>query len=453
MISYPAKKTVIDIFNGALASVDPYKLTKDRLSSIEYSFIKGGYTKLLLVAFGKASYPMTKAFIDGLPRLVDRGIVITKYDHIPKKGPGGIDNHGLSPKIEVFEAGHPLPDENGVNATAKVISLLEVADEKTFIVCLISGGGSALLVSPCETVKLREKQEATSLLLNAGAAIEELNAVRKHLSRIKGGRLAGIAGSSKIASLILSDVIGDPLHVIASGPTSPDETTFRDALKVIDKYGLTVAMPPPIMNVLREGLAGKISETPKKENPFFHNVENIIIGSNRMAMETARTSAQKVGLDVILQSRYVQGEAREVSRKMALDALAKRGSMKRGGSTETKRGQLCIISGGETTVTVKGHGIGGRNMELALAFAIEIEGTTGITLLSAGTDGTDGPTDAAGAVVDGKTISLARQKGLAPEGYLENNDSYTFFKETGDLLFTGPTGTNVMDIQIVLMDL
>jgi glycerate-2-kinase len=329
--------------------------------------------------------------------------------------------------------------------------MLKNGDSQTLVLCLISGGGSALLVAPCNSITLDEKQRVTELLLKAGADINELNAVRKHVSAIKGGRLAEIAYPSKVISLILSDVIGDPLDVIASGPTSPDETTYQDAIHVIEKYGLRDKIPVHIWNTLKDGANGAMPDTPKTGNPAFEGIENIIIGSNKIATGAAAKKAMELGFDTSILTSELQGEAREAAKWLALKAVERREQKAEDRIQKTEDRKICFISGGETTVTVKGNGIGGRNMELALAFAIEIAGTDGITLLSAGTDGTDGPTDAAGAIVDGQTIKKANAKGLDPLVYLEHNDSYIFFKNTGELFVTGSTGTNVMDIQIILI--
>ncbi len=347
-------------------------------------------------------------------------------------------------KIKTLEAGHPVPDENGVRGTDEIIALLKGADEHTLVVCLISGGGSALLVSAFQGITLSEKQEITQLLLKSGADINELNCVRKHISKVKGGRLAEIAYPAKVISLILSDVIGDSLDVIASGPTAPDSATYSDALYVLRKYRLLDKIPRTISDILSNGADGLIPDTPKEGSVIFRKIENIIIGSNRIALDAARQMAEEKGFDADIISAGLTGEARDAAKWLAKKAIEEKGA----------RGQRarCLISGGETTVTVKGSGLGGRNTELALAFALEIEGIDGITLLSAGTDGTDGPTDAAGAFADGETVKKAKAIGIDPVTYLNNNNSYEFFKKTGGLLVTGPTGTNVMDLQIVLLD-
>jgi glycerate-2-kinase len=311
------------------------------------------------------------------------------------------------------------------------------------VVSLISGGGSALLVAPCNGITLSEKQRVTELLLKAGANINELNTIRKHISGVKGGRLAELAFPAKTLSLILSDVIGDRLDVISSGPTSPDKTTYQDALGVISKYNLTDRVPQKILSLLKDGVQGNLPETPKEGNPIFEKVENIIVGSNRMATDAARIKASELGFDASVISTEIQGEAKEVGSIFAKKAIEIRRS--------NVRKPICLIAGGETTVTVKGNGTGGRNMEMALSFALEIDGIDGITFLSAGSDGTDGPTDAAGAFADGQTVKMAKAKGLAPEVYLKNNDSYNLFDKINGLFITGPTGTNVMDIQIILI--
>ncbi len=434
-----SQRKAADIFHAVLKAIDPYWLIKERIDHIRSIYREGNYGKLYLISFGKAAYPMTKAVSDFADDLLTKGIMITKYGHVPEAG--------VSHKIEVFEAAHPVPDIQGVLATERVIGLLEKADSATLVVCLISGGGSALLVAPHKDISLAEKQQITQLLLKAGANIQELNTVRKHLSRIKGGRLAEIAYPARVLSLILSDVIGDPLDVIASGPTSPDQTTFQDALKVIKLHDLGDKIPEKASFILIRGAAGEIAETPKEGNPVFAWVQNIIVGSNKKAIETAKREAEGQGYQAAVISAELQGEARDAATWLARKAIEARRGLA-GGS----QGKICLISGGETTVTVRGNGMGGRNTELSLAFAQEIKGMKGITLLSAGTDGTDGPTDAAGAIVDGGTIEKAEAAGINPEDYLKNNDSYNFFKSAGGLFITGPTGTNVMDLQIILLD-
>jgi len=438
------RKIAAEIFSASLKAVDPYISVKRFAERIRSVYTNNNCNRLLVAGFGKAACPMANAIEDTLGDLVTRGIVITKYGHAGNQRPKVSGQHS---KITIFEAGHPVPDENGVNGTNEVIRLLKDADEDTLVLCLISGGGSALLVSPYKGITLSEKQKVTQHLLKAGANIEELNTVRKHISGVKGGRLAEAAYPARIISLMLSDVIGDRLDVIASGPTSPDPTTYDDALKVMNKYGLTDKTPPGILDVINKGAERIITDTPEEGNIIFERVENIIIGSNRFALDAAKQRAEELGFYAEIISAELTGEARDAAKWLAE-------KVRKSGSAEVQKHKkpLCLVSGGETTVSVTGNGLGGRNTEFALAFAMEIEGVDGVVLLSAGTDGTDGPTDAAGAIVDGKTIENARASGIDPETYLENNDSYNFFKKIDSLLITGPTGTNVMDLQIVLLD-
>jgi glycerate-2-kinase len=441
-MSESAKNDLKEIFGAAIDAVDPSKIVTAYAEDL-YEYIQHRHFEDIYIAgFGKASFRMAGALVRTIgASSVSKGVIVTKYGHAVAKSEEGQQMHG----IMVYEAGHPIPDENGVAAAKEITSLLAGADRDSLVICLVSGGGSALLVSPAEGITLEEKQKVTDLLLRAGADITELNSVRKHLSRVKGGRLAETAYPAEVVSLMVSDVIGDPLDVIASGPTAPDPSTYGDAIAVLDRYGLTDQVPQGVMDLLNGGAAGRIPETPGEDSYVFRNVRNIIIGSNRTALEAAMSRARSLGYECSIIDSGLTGEARDVGRRLAV--LAKEESANR------KAGRrICLLSGGETTVTVKGKGRGGRNTELALAFAIEVEGTSGISFLSAGTDGTDGPTDAAGAIVDGGTVTKARADGLDPEVSLKENDSYTFFSKTGSLLKTGPTGTNVMDVQIVLID-
>jgi glycerate 2-kinase len=441
MKEYEHTNPAAEIFHAGLQAVDPYKAVSLHTDKIKSVFRQGNFRKLLVSGFGKAACPMARALEDHMGDIIDTGIVITKYGHSESRKPEG---GSQKLKIKTLEAGHPVPDENGVRGTDEIIALLKGADEHTLVVCLISGGGSALLVSPFQGITLSEKQEITQLLLKSGADINDLNCVRKHISKVKGGRLAEIAYPAKVISLILSDVIGDSLDVIASGPTAPDAATYSDALHVLRKYRLLDKIPSTISDVLSNGADGLIPDTPKDGHVIFRKTENFIIGSNRIALDAAKQMAEQKGFDADIISAGLTGEARDAAKWLAKKAIEEKGAS--GGRAR------CLISGGETTVTVKGSGLGGRNTELALAFALEIEGMNGITLLSAGTDGTDGPTDAAGAFADGETVKKAKATGIDPVTYLNDNNSYEFFKKTGGLLVTGPTGTNVMDLQIVLLE-
>ena len=442
-----SKTIVNEIFAAALKAVNPFFAVKEHADEIRSELISGKFKQFFLIGFGKASYQMARAIEESIDsNLITGGIVITKYGHTKIQNPEHRAQNTDLKKIKVIEAGHPIPDRNGLRATEETINLLRNTDGNTLVLCLISGGGSALFVSPYNAITLNEKQKTTELLLKAGADITDLNTVRKHISKVKGGRFAEIAYPAKIIALILSDVIGDRLDVIASGPTAADNTTFPDALNVINKFKLQDKIPVGVMAILNKGREGLIQETPKADNPMFENVKNIIICSNLKALNAAKDKAQLMRFLPEIVSSDISGEARDVGRRLAKKAIKTRKAL------GVKRNKICLISGGETTVTVRGNGKGGRNTELALSFAREIEGVDGITLLSAGTDGTDGPTDAAGAIVNGKTVTRAKKLGLNPEKYLEDNDSYNFFKEIDSLLITGPTGTNVMDIQIITVE-
>ncbi len=420
------------LFFSALRAADPHESVRSSCAAIRAAYRNAGFTRLLAIGFGKAAASMALALEQELDDILETGVLVTKYGHTPSRKPQ---------KFRIFEAGHPVPDENGIRGTEEIMELAAGADEKTLVVTLISGGGSALLVAPCQHIPLAAKQKTTNLLLRCGADIHELNTVRKHLSRVKGGRLANIISPARTISLILSDVIGDDLDVIASGPTAPDPTTYRDALAVLQRYDLMEQIPEEVAAHLARGARGDVPETPKDGDPIFQQVENHIIGSNRVALQASLSAAQQLGLAAEILSTEVTGDVAEAAKMLAREALARRDSC--------QGKPLCLLSGGETVVQVRGSGTGGRNMELALCFALEIAGTSGITLLSAGTDGTDGPTDAAGALVDGETIPATDRKTALR--YLENNDSYTFFQKYGGLFITGPTGTNVMDVQILLI--
>jgi len=391
------KETLRGLFDSALEAVNPYACVEKNMDYVLETYKRIGFERLIVIAVGKAAHAMSRAAEASLGALINEGIAITKYNH-----------GGDLERIRLYEAAHPLPDENGVIATRDVMDLLGDADEDTLVLCLISGGASALLVSPCEGITLEEKQKITDLLLKAGSDIRDLNCVRKHLSNVKGGRLAEIASPASVISLILSDVIGDPVDSVASGPTAPDLSSFSDALKVIEKYEIRDHTPPSALNLLSAGAIGLIRDTPKEGNEIFGRVKNDIIGNNLLALERIKSKAEELGFKADILSDRIIGEAREVGKNMAKFAIAKKEEGK--GSRP-----LCYISGGETTVHVAGGGKGGRNMELALAFAEGIKGREGITLLSAGTDGTDGPTDAAGAIVDGQstdeTVARAKRAG------------------------------------------
>ncbi|KKL10169.1 hypothetical protein LCGC14_2558530 [marine sediment metagenome] len=424
-------KIAEDIFRAALKGADPFAGTVRYSALVLDSFVSGGYEKLSYLAFGKAAPRMAQALEATAGDTLRQGLVVTGYDNA-----AGFASRLASPAC-VMEAGHPVPDKAGAEAASRAIELALPLGRDDLLVCLVSGGGSALLASPAEGITLEDKQEITLALLRSGADITEINIVRKHLSKIKGGRLAALAHPAGVISLIVSDVVGDAVENVASGPTSPDTSTYADAGAVMKKYRITP--PDNVMGLIESGINGKTPETPKPEDPVFQRVENIISTRNRSALDGAFNRALELGLMPDILTGELAGDVSYAAQWLA------------GKAREKKSAPACIISGGETTVRVTGSGMGGRNMELALWFALEIEGEKGITLLSAGTDGSDGGTEAAGAIVDGKTARRARRKGINPEAYLKNNDSYNFFRKAGGLVTTGPTGTNVMDVQVMVI--
>ena len=357
---------------------------------------------------------------------------------------GHFGDRRLPPALATFEAGHPVPDEKGRAAVAAVEELLAGQKEGDTVVALLSGGASALLADPAEPLALADLQATTDLLLRSGAAIGELNAVRKHLSRLKGGQLARLAAPAAVVALVLSDVVGDPLDVIASGPTAPDPTTFADAWGVVERRGLAGALPAGVRRRLLDGVAGRLPETPKPGDPVFDRVHNVVVGSNRLAALAAAKEARELGYATLLLTTHVEGEAREIARVAA--ALA-RSVLAHGDPLPPP---ACVVLGGETTVTVRGHGRGGRNQELALAAALALEGLDGVSVMALATDGSDGPTDSSGAVVDGGTAAEIRARGIDPVRALLENDAYPALAAAGAHLLTGPTGTNVNDLLVVL---
>ena len=438
---------ILPVLDAALDAVDAAAAVKrmmhyagDVLQVGERSYALAHFERVFLLAFGKAATPMAQAAL-GLGLRPDDGLVITKYGH------GPTDPTALA-GLAVVEAGHPLPDAMGVAAARRVVKIIRRATEKDLIITLISGGGSALLTLPAEDLTLQDLQQTTDLLLACGANIDEINAVRKHLSQVKGGQLARLAAPATVISLILSDVIGSPMDIIASGPTAPDASTWADAWAVVEKYHLQAQLPPRVRKRLQRGLAGQFSDTPKPGDPIFERVQNIIVGDNAIAAAAARKAAQKQGFNAMILSTYVQGEAREVGR--VLVAL--------GREIITHKRPLsppaCLILGGETTVTLRGQGKGGRNQEMALAAAIELARTSDVdplVIVTLATDGTDGPTDAAGGIVDASSVSRGEAVGLDAQAHLHENNAYPWLKATHDLLVTGPTRTNVNDLYLVFV--
>lgn len=391
----------------------------------------GQFDRVFLIGAGKAAVEMAGAVESILGPRLTRGVIVTKHGHAIRQL-----------RSQILEAGHPVPDRGGVAAAAAIRDLLSDLNASDLLIVVISGGASALLPAPAEPITLEAKQETTELLLRAGATITQLNAVRKHLSSLKGGRLAALAHPATVLTMLLSDVIGDALDVIGSGPTAPDTSTFGDAVEVLRGLGLLFRVPRSVREYLEAGARGEVAETPKPGDPVFESVHNVIVGSNRLALEAAAEQANKLGYEASIASTAVQGEASDVARAQAeiLKEIVASGKA------------ACILLGGETTVKVRGHGKGGRNQEFALAAAVAIAGMQNVLVLSAGTDGTDGATDAAGAIASGDTVERGRRLGVKAADYLLNNDSYAFFDALGDLIRTGPTGTNVMDIHLLLAD-
>jgi len=435
------------VFLKAVSAVDPYQrlkeiahIDKNRLiigveEVSEKVFDLNEFERIFLVGTGKASSSMAQAIEEIFGGRITKGLITTKYGHaLPLRF------------TEIIEAGHPLPDPKGLEGARKIKDLLTNTGPKDLVLFLISGGGSALLPLPADKITLEEKQELTQFLLDCGADIKEINTIRKHISQMKGGWLARWAFPSTVITFILSDVVGDPLDVIASGPTVPDTSTFQESWEILKRYGLINEIASSIRNHLQAGREGKIKETPKAGESVFEKVHNMIIGSNIVALRAAEKEFSLAGFNTIILSSSIVGETREAARfhgAIAREVVSTGKPIDR---------PACILSGGETTVTIRGSGLGGRNQEFALSGAFEISGLEKTVLLSGGTDGTDGPTDAAGAMADHTTITRARQMGLDSVKFLENNDSYHFFEKLGDLLITGPTRTNVMDVRILLVD-
>jgi len=391
------------------------------------------FSAIFVVGGGKAGAAMAAALEEVLGDRINAGVVSVKYGHTAPTS-----------RVRVVEAGHPLPDAASVAAAEEVLAMARRAGERDLVFVLISGGGSALLTAPPDGITLEDKLAVTRRLLDAGAPIGELNTVRKHLSRIKGGHLAQAFAPARSIALILSDVLGNPLDVIASGPTVPDPTTFADALEILRRRGILDVVPAAVRAYLEAGLAGRVPETPKPGDSEFALTRAVIIGDITRALGAAEQVAREWGFNIVILSAAVEGEAREVG--AALGRRAKEAHEGRYGPLP-----VCLLQGGETTVTVRGHGKGGRNQEVALGAALEIAGLPNTLILSAGTDGTDGPTDAAGAVADGTTVERARSLGLDPLDALARNDAYPFFAALGDLLITGPTLTNVNDLMLALI--
>ncbi|HMQ34581.1 MAG TPA: glycerate kinase [Chloroflexaceae bacterium] len=431
-------ETIAGVLAAALAAVEPaaavarhLRRDGDLLMAGERAIDLRAVGRILVVGAGKAGAPMARAAAELLGDRLAGGLVVVKDGHLEAEAVG---------PVRVVEAGHPVPDERGVAAAHELAALLGGLAPDDLVLAVISGGGSALLTLPADGVALGDVQALTGALLASGASIGEINTLRKHLDRVKGGGLARLAHPAALVTLILSDVVGNPLDSIASGPTVGDPGTFAEALGVLERYGLVESAPPAIVAHLRRGLAGELPETPKPGDPLFARVHNLLVGDNRQAAAAALAAAEAAGFTPVLLTTGLEGEAREAGRFLA--AILREAA----GGQGTLRRPICVVAGGETTVTLRGDGRGGRNQELALAAAPALAGLRDVALVALATDGGDGPTDAAGAVVTGETMGRARALGLDQAGHLARNDAYPFFAALDDLLRPGPSGTNVNDL-------
>jgi glycerate 2-kinase len=434
------RQEACEIFLAGVESVMPENLIK-RFISLKGNALKidtlifdlSKIKNIYLIGAGKASATMAQAMEDILGNFLTEGHVVTKYAH------------SVALKITgITEAGHPVPDENGIKGTEKILAIAAKANEGDLVICLISGGGSALIADLPKGCTLSDLKILNDVLLKSGASVQEINCIRKHLSRIKGGQLAKAIAPATTLSLILSDVIGDQPDVIASGPTAPDPTTFADAMGIIKKYRIETKIPVKIILHLQSGVDGKSPETMKDNDVVLCLTHNLVIGTNKLALIEAEKKAKSLGYTTQIITNTLQGDVSNVAGYLVKKALC---AQKAKGT-----GKLCLLFGGEPTVKVTGSGLGGRNQHLAILVAKMLESIDGITVLSGGTDGTDGPTDAAGAVCDSNTLIKAKELNLSIEEYISNFDSYHFFEKAGGLLFTGPTRTNVMDLMIALVE-
>lgn len=443
------RKNALKLFQIGIDAADSYQAVKNCLAVFENHFEFaldlndrskkrcGRWDRVHIIAFGKAACRMAKAAEEVIPnhRLAGMPIAITNYE-----------NKIALKNIEVIGASHPIPDKAGQKAAEYIAEILKKTQPEELVLILLSGGGSALIPYPAAGITLEDKQLTTDLLLASGADIQQINCVRKHLSQIKGGYLAKLAAPADVHSLILSDVLGDDLSTIASGPTQPDSTTFAEALSILKEKNILHKVPENVLNLLHNGFQGLVNETPKASDSYFRNSTHTLIGSNTISLNAVINQATKLGYKSLVFSQHLSGEARFVAEQFVLYAKQ---------SSENYFTQpLAILAGGETTVTLNGKGRGGRNQEMALAFAIAAEkhGLKGRwTFLSAGTDGVDGPTDAAGGLVDPGTLARIKESKANPENRLNNNDSYSALKKSLDLVMTGATGTNVADLQVLLM--
>jgi len=442
MISVQFKQLAKQMTDSALQAVDPYRLIKNQVYFKEAHFIFHNqkidlnlFEHIYILGAGKAAAHMASAFEELLGNYLTTGAVIVKYGH-----------GAPLVKTKLFEAAHPLPDQQTLSGSAELLKLARKATEKDLVIFLLSGGGSALFEQLPENINLDQLSVFNEQLLSCGASIEEINILRKHISLVKGGRFVGIVSPARLFTFILSDVIGDPIESIASGPTAADSSTFNDVRNIINKYNLWGKIPKSILYEFEKGLMGQVEETPKPGTSSIKNVQNIIVGNNQLALDNLQKVAANAGFNVQILTDRLQGEAREIAKFWA--ALIESAIINKKSKSES----ICLITGGEPTVTIRGNGLGGRNQELVLAVLQQLKHIKQpFYFCSIGTDGTDGPTDAAGAWIDQHSYTLSQKANLDILTYLENNDSYHFFDKLGQLIKTGPTGTNVMDMMFCLL--
>ena len=438
----PYGSSITRILAAAISAVDPYQSVKDHLSidrNILYvdqqKYPLDEINRILVIAFGKASLPMANATNEILGQRINSGYIISKAQVQ--------QTHRNNQKFLICQAEHPIPNQNSVDCAKAAVNYLNNLSADDLVIFLISGGGSSLLSLPADGIQLEDIQNITKSLLRCGATINDMNCVRKHLSQVKGGGLAKLAAPANVISLILSDVVDDSLGVIASGPTAPDPTTFLDAKEILQKYELIGETPQRIFDRFDQGSHGLLDETPKQNDPLFYKVKNFIIGNNYKASIAAKKQAELEGFNTLLLSTHFQGEARTLGKFFV--AIAKQLVS----SEYPTNRPACIIGGGETTVSLRGNGLGGRNQELALSTVKDLDGLGDLIIVTLATDGEDGLTDAAGAVVTGDTLKRSMAEGRCPQKYLSENDSYHFFEPLGDLLKPGRTNTNVCDLSFI----
>ena len=440
----PAERTkIVAVLKAALAAVEPYHAVASVLQRQGEKFTVNGVTfdladfrRVLVIGAGKAGAPMAQAVEHILKDKVDQGLVVVKAGH-----------SGPTEHVTLVEASHPIPDAAGVNAGEQMLELATQATEEDLLITLISGGGSALLVAPAPGITLDDLQQLTAALLACGATINEINCLRKHCSAVKGGQLARAAFPARLVTLVLSDVVGSPLDVIASGPTVPDASTWNDAWAIVEKYTLETQLPVSIVHRFKQGLRGEVADTPKPGDPIFDAGVTVVIGDNLLAARAAQEAAVAQGYQTLLLSTFLEGEAAQAAKF----AVAIGREVRATGNPIAP--PACLILGGETTVTLgSSPGRGGRNQELALAAALELVGISGITLVSLATDGTDGPTDSAGAMADSGTVQRGAAASMSAAEHLRRHDAYPFLSASNDLLRSGPTQTNVNDLIFVFVN-